>query len=181
MGFYDKRYGTVPGEEDFYNLAEQLGEIDPEANGDDLNDAFFTMVGPTDGFQVQEAPDEPQLFFGEDQEPEPPPSTPEQCEEYLCRFFAGRTMYCGGPIPERHLLRKKHVEMVLRIELSDCLDLFHVSLDENIHRNRRWKSIENRVELFKKLEAQSAAQQIPKHHFGGLLLVYLILCKGYEL
>ncbi len=188
MSFYDKRFDTPPGEDDFCDLAERLGDFDPEANGDDLNEAFLTVAGVTDGFQVQEAPDDPYTpppaprLPGEDEDdPPPPPSTPEQCEGYLRRFFAGKSMHCGGPISEHHLLSEKHVEMVLRLELSDCLDIFHDSLDENIHRNRRWRSIRHRVELFKRLEAQAAAQQIPKHHIGGLLLVYLILCKGYAL
>ena len=174
MVFYDKRCEASSFEDDLLSLANGVGDIDLEMNEYDLYNNFSDDTAEAEGFQVQEV-------SGGDEEPEAPPSTPEQCEGYLRRFFEGKSMYCGGPISKNHLLCKKHVEMVLRIELSDCLDIFHYSLDENMDSDRQWKSILNRVELFKELEANSAAQQIPKHHFGGLLLVYLILCKGYEL
>jgi len=102
------------------------------------------------------------------------PATPEEAKKLLIRFFADKTMHFGGPIPINRLLEDRHVEMVLRLELMVCVDIFYLCL-----RGHRWK-VEKSLKLFFKLQEDAKKKEIPKKNSGGLLLVYLRLCKGYD-
>jgi len=178
----------------------------------------------SDGFQIFDANDE--LVFdnseesndnirgdnddwdGEGSEPLLDIATPDEARRFLTMFFDGREMYCGGPIPINELLETKNIEMVLRLELVDCIDIFYSCLSEvrfgldkdqwdrlDELRNKNSLSEDDRhvlhqlgdklrksqTELFFDLQKQSFDLSIPRHHSGGILLVWLRLCMGFDL
>jgi hypothetical protein len=110
----------------------------------------------------------------ETEEP-PKPATPEEAKQYLRLFFEGLSMHYGGPIPETELLQDRHVDMVLRLDLSDCIDIFYVSLAEHGVKEAR-----RQIELFFKLQKRAFRLAIPRHRSGGLLLVWLYLRRGWD-
>jgi len=111
----------------------------------------------------------------DEDDPVPPPATPDEAKRFLRMFFVDRSMHYGGPIPERELLIPRHIEMVLRLELSDCIDIFYASLGEHGIKEQR-----TRIELFFALQKESHRIGVPRHRSGGLLLVWLRLCRGWE-
>jgi len=176
MSFYDKNDGNfLMGEDDFCDLDRPSSRIAVDV--EDLSDGF--QILPLD---ETEFPYYGHIGAGDDDEEiyDPPkPSTPEECIEFLKAFFGNKQMHYGGPVPMALLLTDRHIDMVLRLDLDKCIKFFHKSLREQ--QCRRWKVLRNRTELFFKLQKESHDLNIPKHHSGGLLLVYLILCLGYSL
>ena len=167
-------------------------------------------------------------WLTEETEPPPKPATKEEAMFFLTAFFRKRESHCGGPIPATDLLTNRHIEMVLRLELSDCLDIFHECLETlyfglpkkqrtrlyQLHRRVRlaraewgkvpheekekmpdpldaaerklykWLRIKMKIshtELLKKLQKQSYDMAIPRHHSGGILLVWLRMCMGFDI
>ena len=118
----------------------------------------------------------------------------------------------GGPIPTAELTSEINIEMVLRLELVDCLDIFHSCLESTLfglHRSQKsqlekfrqrnketspltreerqlysWLRSRmkiNQTELLLRLQKEAYEMSIPRHHSGGLLLVWLRLCMGYDI
>ena len=164
----------------------------------------------------------------EESEPPPEPATPEEAIRFLTTFFRNRELHCGGPILVTELLSNRHIEMVLRLELSYCIDVFHECLesiyfglprrqrtclyrlyakvmaakakwgedkhgekekmpdplDEAERKLYKWLRIKMKIshtELLKKLQKQSFDFAIPRHHSGGILLVWLRMCMGFDI
>ena len=65
----------------------------------------------------------------------PQPATAAEATKFLVEFFGGNTegflsYHQGGPIPPKELVEVRHVEMVLRLDLSNCIQFFYEGLDE---------------------------------------------------
>ena len=163
----------------------------------------------------------------EDTEPPPKPATREEAMYFLTIYFRDRQMDCGGPIPLAELVSARHIDIVLRLELSDCIDLFHACLESSLFGLRRqqrqmvrawrrqiamakkvWDSTTHEdgtkipdpltkderklynwlrykmkikhTNLLFKLQHEAYELAIPRHHSGGLLLVWLRLCMGFD-
>ena len=192
MTFYDK--SGQPGEDDYCDIIDRLAADDGDADEASIDPAFLSLVegGTTaaedvaDGFQVCSLGEDTGYYSPQAPPPpqsdEPPkPSTPEECADYLRRFFGQKRMHYGGPILDGILVTDRHVDMVLRLDLEYCVRFFHDCLDEQQEKYPKWKDQKNRLTLFFRLQEEAHALRIPKHHSGGLLLVYLILCLGYKL
>lgn len=169
----------------------------------------------------------------------PPPATAAEATKFLVEFFGNNTegflsYHQGGPIPPKELVEARNVEMVLRLDLSNCIQFFYEGLDEvtyglqdkeilafvnlgvkkeeaaqlrkrlkkdggkgkdeikvacydvmTVTERLEYKSLKDRrdrqhMELFFKLQRHALSVGVPKHHSGGLLLVYLRLCMGVD-
>lgn len=185
MSFYDKSYGNRDNDLEDDQMYEGFDRPDSAMLSMIESGIDVDAADVADGFQVCTFGDDPLPgAFDEEGEPvyiPPKPSTPEECIEFLERFFANKQMYYGGPIPKNILLSERHVELVLRLDFDKCIKFFHKCLDEQQETNRRWRRLEKRLELFFYLQKESHDLNIPRHHSGGLLLVYLILCLGYSI
>ena len=162
-----------------------------------------------------------------DTEPPPPPATKEEAMYFLAVYFRDRQMDCGGPIPASELLSARNIDIVLRLELSDCFDIFHACLESvllGLRRSQRvavknwrvriaaakkkWELVPHvegakmpdplkmnerklynwlrykmkvrHTNLLFKLQREAYELAIPRHHSGGLLLVWLRLCMGFD-
>lgn len=103
------------------------------------------------------------------------PISHKDAELYLSSFFATKNMYYGGPISEQKMLTEYHIRIVRMLNLYDSIDLFLTYLAKNGW-NRRKSS-----ELFLRLQNDAFHSGIRKEHSGGLMLIYLSLCLGYEI
>jgi len=101
--------------------------------------------------------------------------TMEDAADFLTRFFEGKRWHCGGPIPKAVLLCDRHLQMVLRLEMNDCVDLFYEALGVPKRFTRK------ETKLLSSLLDEAYQKSIPKHHTGGLVLVYLRLCIGLDI
>ena len=109
------------------------------------------------------------------------PATQDQLMGFLQRFFANKTRSFGGPINPAKLFAKRNIEMMQRLLLSDCLIAFHqcIETQKNITAIHKFTP-RTRTMLYRQLEMEAFSLGIPKSKFGGILLVYLNLCLGYN-
>ena len=101
-------------------------------------------------------------------------ATPQDATNYLARFFVDKTLHVGGPIPSHLLFSERHIEIVRRLELSICMEAFHLCMEENKVRG-------NHVEMLMELLQDAREKELPKRNVGGLITVYLKLCKGLDI
>ena len=106
----------------------------------------------------------------------PPPTDENEAKKYLLKFFQNKTASFGGPVPVSDLLSERNLTLLCKLELRDCIDIFHLCLEEN-----GWEDEQARVDEFYKIQHESKVLEIPKHYSGGILLVWLDICCGYSL
>lgn len=114
----------------------------------------------------------------------PERATKEEAALFLTRFFTNKKRSFGGPINPAVLLTNRNIELVLRMDLIEALPIYHKCLKEPAvygHHRRSPMSIRERAEHFINLSCSADKMQIPKENFGGILLVYLNLCLGFNI
>lgn len=100
----------------------------------------------------------------------------DEAKHYLALFFANKQMYDGSLISADNLFAERNIQIMTRLNLEDCIPIFYSALEEcgvDFEASRR---------LFvDELQVECARMRIPKFFLGGMLLVWLRLCKGLDL
>ena len=151
------------------------------------------------------------------------PATPAEAKSFLGMFFANKPFFATQKaIPLSMLLDQRHIDMVLRLEMSTCIQAFHSALedqhyglesDDLLFVNIMDKKMADRAamaqrpplladldpteaerytaimaerdkihtKLFFDLQLEMRNLCIPKRHSGGLLLVWLRMCMGWDI
>lgn len=155
-----------------------LDMLEPSFTDEKLSEAELSFYDKITGNGVCMSGDWPQ-------EPEvpPEPATEEEAQQFIVTFFtadntffADKNYYLGGSIPTPEMVSEHNVQMVLRLNLVDCIDIFYQALKEI-----GVISSSEQIALFFRLQRECARLGIPKHHSGGILLVWLKLCRGFDL
>lgn len=124
-----------------------------------------------DGFEKESLEEKEATSFSEF------PITREDAVKYIEEFFADKKWVHGGPIPKKELIQDRHVDMILSLEFHECVDFFYQSVEQI----KEYNEFEPAKDLLIELQNNSCRLGIPKHHSGGLMLIYLILCQGITL
>jgi len=112
---------------------------------------------------------------------------------YLKRFFEGKTFPNGEPIPESVLFDPSHFKLMKWLHSEAALEVAREYLEENDYGYISAKRRSVRAIQFANRQADDARSiliseimqdcfrcNIPKERSGGVLLIYLKLCMGYD-
>lgn len=107
----------------------------------------------------------------------------ELAADYICRFFKGRQMFCGGSISPRILKSPEYITLVLNQDICGSVDRAFEILQacgkincESDGEGVLSEDVRMIISIFEKC----AVAGIPKCFAGGLMLMYLELCEGLE-
>jgi hypothetical protein len=92
----------------------------------------------------------------------------------LEKFFAKKSMYYGGPVSRNDLQRIENYQLMRCLSLAKAIDIFYQALQDH-------NSTENPQAFFLRLQEECFSFSIPKHFVGGILILYLKYCRGYDL
>lgn len=103
--------------------------------------------------------------------------------DWIIKFFAGREMHYGGPIPANVITNDKNVNILLNVDISTAAIITYAAMEVNngfpypvamggISDDVRW------VIAFIK---NCAAKNVPDCFVGGLMLIYLEVCEGIKI
>jgi len=106
-------------------------------------------------------------------------------EDYIRIFFTTQNLVSGGSIPKSLLKNPSYPPLVLNTEISDGINLAWEIMGQPTEKQR------HRVEIVGGVYSNSLVilrvikdctkLRIPKSFIGGILLIYLELCKGHEI
>lgn len=104
---------------------------------------------------------------------------------HITMFFQGKSWYCGGTIPQRHLLSDSSIKTVLRTRFDkdweefvhhECLTTIPVSPEYKLENLLPW-AVRCLIDLLESMEPLL----IPKEFRPGLTLLYFKFCKGVKI
>lgn len=98
------------------------------------------------------------------------------CRQLLMRFFNDQQMHYGGPITAEVLYHPENVQIVQYMEFQQAVPIFYQCLKDNGIPGGK-----DQYKMLIKLQEEAHRKEIPKQYSGGILLVYLKLCKGYDI
>lgn len=102
-----------------------------------------------------------------------------QAREAIERFFKGRMFHCGGPIPQKLLLSKQSVDLVLSTEFLSGIDEVQALLpDEPPPKGFDPKRIDWNTHRFLQLLHEVKRYGIPKGFQCGMILLFMRYCMG---
>jgi len=106
--------------------------------------------------------------------------------EYITKFFAGRTYWRGGEIPRRLLEADFTVYLAAKAGCNLGPQLFHEMLDAHAAAGRSLEGLgENdtlkRGRVYIDLADECRQMNIPQEYSGGLVVLWLWLCRGVRL
>lgn len=101
------------------------------------------------------------------------------------KFFNGKEMYCGGYIPQKALHSDYNINLIIDTELLDAIDKAHVMISgdsnlENSEDDEDENLIEDSTRLILDSLAEMAKSGVSKEFSGGMLLLYLKFCEGFD-
>lgn len=102
---------------------------------------------------------------------------------HVKEFFGDKEFWCGGPIPPHILFSPANLSMVLNTSVEDGVEAAYEMLaDDSDVQNRPMLDPDGEVtpdiEFIRDLQYQCAAMKIPKRLSGGIMLMFLELCRG---
>jgi hypothetical protein len=107
-----------------------------------------------------------------------------EVKQTMEKYFSDKEAHYGGPIPNAMLFSKNNIELVARTAWGDMFEPAHKKL--GLHKLDRFaspeenKKVNERVNHILDILSGMIKAKIPTHYCGGLLLLHLELCEGYE-
>lgn len=110
----------------------------------------------------------------------------KESREYITKFFSGRTYWRGGEIPRRLLEADFAVYLVAKAGCNLGPQLFHEMLDAHAAAGRPLEGLGDndtlkRGRLYIQLADECRQMNIPQEYSGGLVVLWLWLCRGVRL
>jgi hypothetical protein len=108
---------------------------------------------------------------------------PKLAQYYIDKFFEGKEMYWGGPVPRRYLHSEHYVDMVLNTDVCEGVSLAYLLLkgeEQEVDLDKD-EDIPSDVKKVVELHTECARLNIPKCFCSGITLMYLELCCGMKL
>lgn len=96
---------------------------------------------------------------------------------YLLAFFSTVDYHLGGPIPAHTILQDRHIQMCLKLELAECIQMYYGAIEAYVGGMVTDAPLRDLLTL----QNTCAAIRMPQRYSGGVLLVWLILHKGYDI
>lgn len=97
--------------------------------------------------------------------------------EFVEKFFAGKSWFCGGPVPKKQLLDQKSLDLVIGTEFCYGIELIYKTFKENNLLQEKHKDIKFVINAINETKKKS----VPKLFQAGMILLYLKFSKGLTL
>ena len=101
------------------------------------------------------------------------------------KFFEGKEMYGGGPVPQRLLRSPRYLSMVLNTDMIFGVPYAYTALAKAEHpatqRSSKLATVEKDVKLVISILNHCHTLGIPKEFACGLMLMYLEICEGVQI
>lgn len=100
------------------------------------------------------------------------------------KFFTGRKMVNGGPIPEKELYCSDNIKRVLRTQFDDeTFNYIHFSCLPMIPKSKKYHdpTLSWEVHCLLTLISKMRKHKVPKEFQPGMLLLYFKYCRGIEI
>jgi len=100
------------------------------------------------------------------------------------KFFEGKEMHCGGRIPKKLLSSKNNVITIINSTVSEAAQVALKSLKaqgEIECSSDNDGVVTEDIKLILAIQKHARKCNVPKEFSGGLLLLYLEICRGVEL
>lgn len=94
--------------------------------------------------------------------------------EMMLAFFSDKSLSVGGPIPTGRICTQENLVTVKSLEVKHSVDVAYAAFEENKYPGTYSK-------VFVKFQVDCRRKNVPKRYVGGLFIVYLKLCLGYDL
>ena len=91
-------------------------------------------------------------------------------KECIRLYFLGKTDVKGNTIPDRILVSRKHVDLVLNTTVVEAI--------KKAYKAFKYCKFKNQEEKIINTLNSCAKYWIPKDFAGGMMLIYLSLCEG---
>jgi hypothetical protein len=100
------------------------------------------------------------------------------------KFFAGKEMYGGGPVPARLLCSPRYVSMVINTDVMTGVPCAYKAMKRAEHplvqQRSQLTSVPKDVKLVISILNHCKQLEIPKQFACGLMLMYLEICEGVQ-
>ena len=107
----------------------------------------------------------------------------ELARDYIKNFFHNREMHCGGTVTKSVALSSYYVSLVMNTDISKASDTVYEALENN-HQidtsEHNDGSVSEDIRIMISALDVCAAAGIPKCFAGGITIMYLELCEGYN-
>lgn len=109
--------------------------------------------------------------------------TRELALQWIQKFFAGREMYYGGPIPAQSLLTSKYIDFVLYVNLFVATTAVYLSMEvkDDLMSEESSSGVTDDMRWVVSFIHQATKLRVPPDFRGGLMLMYLELCEGIDI
>lgn len=101
-------------------------------------------------------------------------------QSYVEKFFKGKEMYAGGPIPASLLKSDKYLSLVINTSLNNCIPYAYKIMEQEEH-PYVFAEYDRDVHCIVEVLQHCKNLGIPKCFAAGLLLMYLEICEGVSL
>ena len=103
--------------------------------------------------------------------------------KYIDNFFHDKELHCGGPIPKKLLHSPHYIVMVINTTVSNAViaafkSLDHFAENENLDDEGNDGIVTDDMKTVIAIQNHTCERRIPKEYSGGVMLMYLELCKG---
>lgn len=101
---------------------------------------------------------------------------------YIAQFFKDKEMHCGGKIPTKQLFTKQTISLVLNSSVEEAIVISYYALEQgNMCEAPPEGQLGEDVKLVLSILDQISGNRVPKEFAGGLLLLYIYFCEGYDI
>lgn len=101
---------------------------------------------------------------------------------FLINFFNDKEMYCGGKIPKNLLLNENNIKLVINSTIENSMDKIYSSIEGHFNKvDPESGLVSDDIKLVKSILDKCSHAKIPKEYSVGILIIYLILCEGFEI
>lgn len=101
---------------------------------------------------------------------------------WLNIFFKDKEMHCGGKIPKHLLITEKNIKLILEKTIENSMETIYANIEGHFKQVGSDSGlISDDIKLVKSILDKCAHAMVPKEYAAGMLIIYLILCEGFDL
>lgn len=114
------------------------------------------------------------------------PDLTEIIKIFIDNFFHDKELHCGGPIPKKLLYSSHYITMVINTTVSNGVLAAFKSIDrfsenENSENEVNDGTVTEDMKTVLAIQDHACERRIPKEYSGGIMLMYLELCRGIQI